>query len=231
MKHAVLIALQKLPADRFNSAKEFVGCARAAKGATYAATVALGAGPTPTRPPRLTRPVMLAALALTAVAAGAAGWFLRRSPRAGASGAEVVRASLALGDSTTIRAIGNARLAISPSGQRIAFIGASGGDVSLWVRDLNQAVARALPDTKGAFAPFFSPDGQSIGFFTAQNTRAVMKIISLAEGVTRTVVQDSIASFGGAGWGDDGQIYFTHANRGLARVRRVRWGRDPCVTP
>ncbi len=218
VEHAVLIALQKLPADRFNSAKDFSDALEGGgKGATYAATVALGATH-PTRPPRLTRPVMLAALALTAVAAGAAGWFLRGSPRAGASGAEVIRASLDLGDSTTIRAIGNARLAIAPSGQRIAFVGASGGDVSLWVRDLNQAVARALPDTKGAFAPFFSPDGQSIGFFTAQNTRAVMKTISLAEGVTRTVVQDSIASFGGASWGDDGQIYFTHANRGLARV-------------
>jgi len=214
VEHAVLTALQKLPADRFGSAKDFAE-ALDGKGGTYAATVAMGAT-RPARPTRLTRPVMLAAAALIATAAGAAGWFSRSSTRAGAP--DVIRASLDLGDSTTVRAIGNARLAIAPSGQRVAFVGANGGEVSLWVRDLNQTVARALPDTKGAFAPFFSPDGQSIGFFTLQNAQAVMKITSIAEGVTRTVLQDSIAPFGGGSWGDDGQIYFTHASRGLARV-------------
>ena len=38
---------------------------------------------------------------------------------------------------------------------------------ALWVRDLDQPSARKLPDTRGAFAPFFSPDGESIGFFTS----------------------------------------------------------------
>jgi len=131
---------------------------------------------------------------------------------------EIVRATLGLGDSVEVRAIGNIRLAIAPSGQRIAFIGADGADFSLWVRDLNQAAARPLPDTKGAFAPFFSPDGRSIGYFTTVGSRAVLKVISVADGTTRILVQDSLAPYGGADWGDDGQIYFTHANRSLARV-------------
>ncbi len=79
----------------------------------------------------------------------------------------MVRATLDLGDSTVIRPIGNIRLAIAPSGRRVAFIGNDGPDAALWVRELDQPGPRRLPDTKGAFAPFFSPDGESIGFFTA----------------------------------------------------------------
>ena len=75
--------------------------------------------------------------------------------------------TLDLGDSARIRPIGNIRLAISPDGRRVAFIGNEGADAALWVREFDQPEARRLPDTRGAFAPFFSPDGKSIGFFTA----------------------------------------------------------------
>ena len=131
---------------------------------------------------------------------------------------DVVRVALSLGDSTMVRAIGNLRLAIAPSGKRVAFIGPDGADDALWVRDLDQPGAHPLPDTKGAFAPFFSPDGQSLGFFTASSGQTVLKVIAVTGGVSRTLVADSVASFGGGDWGDDGQIYFTHSTRGLARV-------------
>jgi hypothetical protein len=42
-------------------------------------------------------------------------------------------------------------------------------------------------------------------------------VISSQGGVARTVVRDSAAGFG-ADWADNGNIYFTHANRGIARV-------------
>ena len=93
-----------------------------------------------------------------------------------------------LGDSTAVRAIGNLRLAIDPSGRRVAFIGPDGRDDALWVRDLDQPSAHRLPDTKGAFAPFFSPDGQSIGFFSGASGRTVLKVIAITGGVARTVV-------------------------------------------
>ena len=132
--------------------------------------------------------------------------------------ADVVRARLALGDSAVVRVIDNLRLAISPSGRRIAFVGSEGAEVALWVRDLDQPSAHPLPDTKGAFAPFFSPDGESLGFFVAVTGGTQLKVISTTGGVARIVVQDSVAPFGGADWGDDGQIYFTNAARGISRV-------------
>jgi serine/threonine-protein kinase len=207
---AVFRALEKLPADRFASAAEFA-TALTNPSATSSRTAARAA-------PSLGRRGWLLGAGL-AVATLLAGFVIGRGLTPAATGlTDVVRATFELGDSAVIRPIGNLRLAISPSGNRIAFIGVEGPDAALWVRELNQPGARRLPDTKGAFAPFFSPDGESIGFFTAEGGHTVLKVVAAAGGVARTVVQDSVASFGGADWGDDGRIYFTHTARGLARV-------------
>jgi eukaryotic-like serine/threonine-protein kinase len=208
---AVLQALEKLPADRFATAAEFAA-ALVNPLATVARTSIL-----PVAARRRRGWLITAACAVLALVAGLALGGRRGNP--GSVGpAEVVRATLDMGDSTVIRAIGNLRLAIAPSGRRVAFIGADGADEALWVRDLDQPQARLLPDTKGAFGPFFSPDGQSIGFFSGTGTRIVLKVTSVTGGVPRTVVADSVASYGGGDWGDDGQIYFTTASRGLSRV-------------
>ena len=50
---------------------------------------------------------------------------------------------------------------LSPVGERVVFV----GDGKLWVRSLRDRTARPLPDTEGAFSPFWSPDGRWIGFF------------------------------------------------------------------
>ncbi|TFG49235.1 MAG: hypothetical protein E4H38_05270 [Gemmatimonadales bacterium] len=131
---------------------------------------------------------------------------------------EVVRASLPLGDSAAVQPIGNVRLAISPSGRRVVFVGSDGVDQQLWIRELDQPEAHPLPDTKGAFDPFFSPDSESIGFFTGAGGRTSLKVIEAAGGVARTVVDDSVAGYGGGDWGDDGNIYFSNDSRSLSRV-------------
>ena len=142
-----------------------------------------------------------------------------RKESAGSIGpGEVVRASIGLGDTTTLRAINNLRLAMSADGRRIVFVGSRGPMESLWLRDLDQDTSRPLPGTDGAFSPFFSPDGSSVGFFTSTGSKGTLKVVSLAGGTTRVLVQDSVAFFGGGSWGDDGNVYFTHDRRGLARV-------------
>ncbi|HET7110318.1 MAG TPA: protein kinase [Gemmatimonadales bacterium] len=209
---AVAKSLEKLPADRFATAAEFA----AALGNTSFATVV-------TRAPRLTAgPARrLAALpwALAVVALLAAFLISRRHPDTGSLPAgAVVRGSLALGDSAVVRAIGDLRLALDPAGRRVAFVGPEGTGTMLWVRELDQESARPLPGTTGAFAPFFSPDGASIGFFSHLNSGTVMKVIPAQGGVARTVVRDSVSGYGGGSWGDDGQIYFTSSGRDLVRV-------------
>jgi eukaryotic-like serine/threonine-protein kinase len=206
---AVLTALEKLPADRFATAAEFA----AALVTEQVTRVRAAAQPATRLRQRSWLPAAAAAAGLLA------GALLGRGiARRGESAPAMIRATLDLGDSAVIRPISNIRLAIAPSGRRVAFIGDEGADAALWVRELDQASPRRLPDTKGAFGPFFSPDGESIGFFTGSSGHTAMKVISARGGVARTVVKDSIASFGGADWGDDGQIYFTNSQRGLSRV-------------
>jgi hypothetical protein len=101
------------------------------------------------------RPVTTGALAALALIAG-----LVIGSRKSAAGStrhiEVVYARLALGDSTKMRAIDNLRLAISPTGQRIAFIGSDGPDNALWVRDLNSPAPPAARH-QGRLRPFLLP--------------------------------------------------------------------------
>ena len=59
----------------------------------------------------------------------------------------------------------NGAPALSPDGARVAFIASEDGKNSIWIRDLDNTEARQLPGTGGAFYPFWSPDGKSIGFF------------------------------------------------------------------
>jgi len=59
----------------------------------------------------------------------------------------------------------NGAPALSPDGARVAFIASKDGENSIWIRDLDKAEAGQLPGTEGAFYPFWSPDGKSIGFF------------------------------------------------------------------
>ncbi len=190
---AVFTALEKLPADRFATAAEFA--AALANPTTATARTSLQPVAAPLRRRNwLVAGVVGAAALLAGVLIGG------RTPSPGSVGPdEVVKASLALGDSAVVRSVSNARLAIAPSGRRVAFVGADGADNALWVRDLDQPAARKLPDTKGAFAPFFSPDGESIGFFTTSGGGTALKVIPIAGGVARTIVPDSVAPFGGTG--------------------------------
>jgi serine/threonine-protein kinase len=217
VEDAVLTALEKLPADRFATAAEFAAALGGqADGRTVGQTRAQGVA----HRPSASRNRLISVVAVTAVVALGAGLALgKRGGDPGSVGpTDVVRVTIALEDSVVIPALSNLRLAISPSGRQVVFAGGKGADVSLWVRDLDQQAARPLPETKGGFAPFYSPDGQMIGFFTTASGRTALRVTPLAGGGARTVVEDSVAPFGGASWGDNGEIYFTNSNRGLSRI-------------
>jgi Tol biopolymer transport system component len=61
-----------------------------------------------------------------------------------------------------------ARFAISPDGTQLVFVGTSNGVNRLWLRSLNDLTARPLADLRGGGggAPFWSPDGNRVGFFS-----------------------------------------------------------------
>jgi eukaryotic-like serine/threonine-protein kinase len=93
------------------------------------------------------------------------------------------------------------RLALSPDGSRLAYVG--GPRAQVLVRQRNQLHATAIPGSDGAQSPFFSPDGQRIGFFTGGRK---LQIASLNGGPLVTVT-DSLVGMAGASWGRNGFIY------------------------
>ena len=61
-----------------------------------------------------------------------------------------------------------ARFATSPDGTKLAFVGTTDGVNRVWLRSLNDLTARALAEVRGGGggAPFWSPDGTRVAFFS-----------------------------------------------------------------
>jgi Tol biopolymer transport system component len=96
-------------------------------------------------------------------------------------------------------------LAFSADGSQLAYVVQQGEDTQLYVRLLDGDEPRPVPGTKGAFSPFFSPDGAWIGYFDARDAK--LKKVKSAGG---TPVELCPARFGlGASWCEDGTIVFT----------------------
>ncbi len=157
------------------------------------------------------RTVLYAVIVLATLISGGAIWgWLRPAPAK-----QVVRSMLAI-DSTEAMAPSTAwsgRLAISPDGSRLAYIG--GPRSQLLIRARNQLHAIAVPGTEGATSPFFSPDGRQVGFLRD----FIVQIASLDGGPPITVL-DSLIGVSGASWGPDNFIYADafSDNFGLLRV-------------
>jgi serine/threonine-protein kinase len=205
VEHAVLTALQKLPADRYSTAKDFADALDGKSGsATYAATV-LTPGARPARLARLTRPVILATIALISTAA-VAGWLLRGRPRA-AEG-PTLRFPLGLPPEIRIATPITNPVAISPDGGIVAFSGRLGdGSTQIFVRRLNDLAVEALPGTEGGEQPFFSPDGRTVAFFANHQ----VKKVDLTGGSV-SVLTDLPRGLWGASWAPDGRIVASLGN-------------------
>jgi dipeptidyl aminopeptidase/acylaminoacyl peptidase len=104
------------------------------------------------------------------------------------------------------------RIAISPDGSQLAYIG--GPRSQLLIRARNELHAIAVPGTEGASTPFFSPDGKQVGFLREH----IVQIASLSWAAP-IIVSDSLTGVAGASWGPDNFIYADgFAAVSLARV-------------
>jgi eukaryotic-like serine/threonine-protein kinase len=112
-------------------------------------------------------------------------------------------------------------LAISRDGERVVYriITASGGP-TLYLRDRGALNFSLIQDTAGARSPFFSPDGEWIGFSSIPGTdgRSALKRVSVRGGGAQTIcIVDG--DLRGATWLDDGTIVFgSNLSTGLRRV-------------
>jgi tRNA A-37 threonylcarbamoyl transferase component Bud32 len=198
VEDAVLMALSKLPADRFATAAEF---AAALKGEATVAVPARRPTAAGARSRRWLVPLLGAIAALATAAAVVLGLRLARRPAA-----PVDRFSLDIPDlRVNFTGFYGISLAIARDGSRMAFVTRAGETVTrLAVRDRGDLESRLLPGTEGADAPFFSPDGRWLGFFAA----AKLYKVAVAGGAPVLLADRVQFALPSAVWLTDGRIVY-----------------------
>ena len=155
--------------------------------------------------------LIVGALALVLVAAtyGVTRWLQGSSSTSGT----VTHVSVSLADGDELDANGTWPIALSEDGSRIAFSALRDGKNLLFVRAMSEVAPRVLEGTEGAASPFFSPDGQWIGFFAGGKLRKIA-----VGGAAMQDLADAPFQRGGS-WGSDGYIYYAPTNiSGIWRV-------------
>ncbi len=156
---AVRKALSKVAADRFATATQFV---EAITNPSFALPTE-----TPAVPARLASPALKyvwpVAFGIVSLLA-AWGWLKTAAGPAGAP--QVTRLVLPLLEGRSLAVTGGQTkpMDISPDGSRLVYVAEQGRETRLYLQNLGESEARALPGTEGAVQPFFSPDGEWVGF-------------------------------------------------------------------
>jgi eukaryotic-like serine/threonine-protein kinase len=202
--YAIERALEKLPADRWSNANEFVEALRGklTTGATRSRTRAVASASTA---PRWTW-AALGILAAAAVAgAGSAIWMATRP----AIPAMLGQFGIEIPDSSRVVELGPGSgnpIALSRDGSQLVMaIGPTGRDGQLYLRRLDDPVPQPIRGTEGAMQASLSPDGEAVVFHVFPE----LKVVS-TRGGTPKVIADSGAV---AHWGDNGLIAYTHGGR------------------
>ena len=197
---ALAKSLEKLPADRFESAKAFadaLGNPLYRSGAVQASAMHIGGSAASSG---RFKSIALISSALAAVLLGTTLWGWLKP-------GIVSRSRMILWENQQIPVDRVARgLAISPDGGTVVFMDGDGNSTQLYVKERDRLEVTALAGTAGVVgAPTFSPDGAWIAFVTRDGK--VQKVPRL--GGSAIAIADSAAATNSAlAWLEDGTILF-----------------------
>ncbi|MFY9559943.1 MAG: protein kinase [Terriglobales bacterium] len=200
LEHVVSTCLAKEPEERWQSAADVGRELRwIAEGGSQAGVPA----PIVSHRKKRERVLWIAAAAVLAFAAAYAGW--RGGVRAASQ--NPVYLTVALPPGKTLPNSSTRPLAISPDGSAIVY-SAYDEDrkAQLYLRKLDSFESIPIPGTEDGMTPFFSPDGEWLGFVANDGK---LRKVSLRGGNAVTVTEPA-AVIGGS-WGADGTIYFLNA--------------------
>jgi serine/threonine-protein kinase len=172
------------------------------------------------RPARHSWSVVLSWAVAALVIGAIAGWALSRSSRPGVI-APITHAQVDLAPAEQLTPApsepfrpSRTAFALSPDGRTLVFSGRTGNAIHLYLRALDRAEAAPIAGTEGAAAPFFSPDGQWIGFVADDK----IKKVPASGGPAATVSEiEGLQQFWGASWSDDDTIVFARRD-GIFKV-------------
>jgi len=190
---AVAKSLEKLPADRFKSAKEF---SEALANPTF--TSATSTGATATTPLGHLRSARDAAFAVAGALIVATVWW----SSGGRSEAPLaVHFTFATAPNQPMAWYLGRRVALSPDGRTIVYATAdSAGHARLFSRALDDLGQKPIAGTDGATFPTFSPDGRWISFFASGQLKKIP-----IDGGSATALAD-LQGLQGASWGEGGIV-------------------------
>ena len=182
----------------------------------------------PPRIPAARRPLpLLSGIAVASVVTGLAVSYLRPAP-------PLARDALAVTLPADVSLPGDVHIVftLSPDGRSLVYVGRSDTTTQLFHRPLDRVEAVPIADTEGAESPFFSPDGEWIGFKLGDT----IKRVPLAGGPSVKVCDLPDNPMGdrfrfGMAWGEDDSIWFGHSNTGLYRVAAVGGVPELMTTP
>jgi hypothetical protein len=169
---------------------------------------------------------VMGALLLVATVAGFVVWNVG-APQS-AEPRPVRRASINLPASAPYMVQGTAALpglALSPDGSRLVYAAAVEADPRrrrLHVLALDRSELQALAGTDHARQPFFSPDGESVAFFTDGGNglgNAELQKISLRGGPPQKLCNAPFPR--GGVWGPDGRIVFASGDSAAGRLFQI----------
>jgi eukaryotic-like serine/threonine-protein kinase len=147
-------------------------------------------------------------LLLGAAITGLAIWNLRPAPAPPPR--TVSRYVITLPSGQQLAGLNNGiSVALSPDGTHLAYAATQGGAQQLYLRALDSLETKPIPGTEGAFNPFFSPDGQWIGFFAGDK----LKKVSVSGGAAQSLAD--APQHRGASWGSQGMIVYATNSPGV----------------
>ena len=160
------------------------------------------------------------ALAVAALVSTAVAWWAQWQPPPPLG---TMRLNVSLGPDVVLANGPGSAAVLSPDGFVLAFVGQkiAGAGPQLYVRRLDQLPARPLSGSEGAETPFFSPDGQWIGFFAGG------KLKKMAVAGSAVVTLCDVPNPRGGAWAEDDTIVFSYAGPGVSLQRVSSAGGTP----
>ncbi|HSC26061.1 MAG TPA: protein kinase [Vicinamibacterales bacterium] len=214
LDHLVATCLAKAPDDRYQAAHDVAIHLRSLIAAGSAADI-------PATSPRSHRSILAWAAAAAAMAALITAFAMRGSPDE--TGPEI---AFKLEFPSDTYDIAGRPPAVSHDGQSVVFQMGSSSDEGggLWLRRLSDSSTRLLPGTRGALAPFWSPDDRHVAFLSGRPDERELRRLDLSTGTIRTVT--AIPGGNGGTWNQHDEIllssrdglFLTAAASGPARA-------------
>jgi hypothetical protein len=208
---AVAKSLEKLPADRFETAKAF-GDALADPGFRNDGKGGATGAPTTARP-RSRDPVFLSVCAVAVLTVAGLVWMLLHRT-AGPAGPAIY--DVALPDSAPLAVTGQQPFTVARDGNFVVYQAQERGGSALWYRSLGDATTRRIDGTDQGQRPAISPDGSRLAFLRFQTPpKWTLEIVPVTGGAATTLGDGTGEA--NLQWLDDGRLQVVEGDGAHAR--------------